>query len=194
MDSYLASEGVLKRSPVLETYETKAAHVYLSLQLRDEVQEKGLTRVSFEALIRSVLIRTNSEHRMTRNDLKIRMHQLLPKDPVERVDQLTDSALTRLAKRAIRHWPTTDASASHMKKVSVWRNIWQHRSWASSRSSRRFGTLLPKPLWHLGTLHPTWTQPQSEFVAFSIVAFTTGRNPLRPPSYSDTCHLLEQTI
>ncbi len=108
VDSYLASEGVLKRSPVLETYETKAAHVYLSLQLRDEVQEKGLTRVSFEALIRSVLIRTNSEHRMTRNDLKIRMHQLLPKDPVERVDQLTDSALTRLAKRAIRHWPTTD--------------------------------------------------------------------------------------
>jgi hypothetical protein len=108
VDPYLASEGVLRRSPVLETYETKAAHVYLSLQLRDEVQEKGLTKLSFEALVRSVLIRTDSEHRLGRGEVKSRIHQLLPKDPVEQVDQLPDSALARLTKRSIRHWPKTD--------------------------------------------------------------------------------------
>ncbi|HUA21518.1 MAG TPA: hypothetical protein VMB25_22385 [Bryobacteraceae bacterium] len=108
VDPYLASEGVLKHSPVLETYETKAAHIYLSLQLRDVVQEKGLTKLSFEALIRSVLIRTDSEHQLSRNEVKARIHQLLPKDPIDQVDQLTDNALTRLTKRAIRHWPKTD--------------------------------------------------------------------------------------
>lgn len=97
-----------RRPPVLATHEARAAHVYLSLQLRDEAQEKGLTKLSFEALVRSVLSRTNSEHRMSRDDIKRRVRELVPNDPAERVDHLTNRALLRLTKHAIRHWVKPD--------------------------------------------------------------------------------------
>lgn len=109
VDPYLAAQGVLeRRTPVLETHEARAAHVYLSLQLRDESQQKGLTKLSFEALVRSVLTRTDSEHRLARDEIKLRVRQLLPHDAPERVDLLVDSALDRLTKRAIRHWVKPD--------------------------------------------------------------------------------------
>ena len=72
------------------------------------MQDKGLTKLSFEALVRSVLIGTNSENRLTRLKVKSKMCQLLQNDPVKQVNQLTDSALSRLSKRAIRHWTKQD--------------------------------------------------------------------------------------
>ena len=109
VDPWLTSKGLLEtRSVVLQSGEARAAHVYLSLQLRDEAQDKGLTKVSFEALARSVLFNTNPEKLMKRDEIKRRVRQLLPNDAAERVDQLTDSALARLTKRAIRHYPKTD--------------------------------------------------------------------------------------
>src|ERR1039458_2198102 len=109
VDPYLASEGILARlSPVLDSDEAKVAHVYLSLQFRDEVQEKGLTKLSFEALVQSVLIHTNAEKRMSREEAKQKVKHLLPGDDPQRVGQLTESALTRLTKRAIRHYPSLD--------------------------------------------------------------------------------------
>jgi hypothetical protein len=109
VDPYLSSKGVLAGRPaVLESDEARAAHVYLSLQLRDEAQEKGLTKLSFEALVRSVLIGTSSEKRMSRGDIRVRIRQLLPHDAAEQVEQLTDSALVRLTKQAIRHYVKED--------------------------------------------------------------------------------------
>jgi hypothetical protein len=109
VEPFLRSHGVLNRpSAGLNTDEAKAAHVYLSLQFRDDVQEKGLTKLSFEALVRAVLIHTNSEIRMSRAAVKQTVRQILPNDDPSRVDQLTDSALSRLTKRAIRHWPPID--------------------------------------------------------------------------------------
>ncbi len=109
VDPYLRSAGVLSRpSPVLNSDEAKAAHVYLSLQFRDDVQEKGLTKLSFEALVRAVLINTNSDRRIARPEIKQRVRNLLPNDDAKRVDQLTDNALLRLTKRAIRHWQQSD--------------------------------------------------------------------------------------
>jgi hypothetical protein len=109
VDPYLASRGVLaRRSPVLDSDEAKAAHVYLSLQFRDEVQEKGLTKLSFEALVQAVLIHTSAERRMSREDVKHKVRDLLPGDDSARVDQLTESALARLTKRAIRHYQSVD--------------------------------------------------------------------------------------
>ena len=93
VDPWLTSKGLLEtRSVVLQSGEARAAHVYLSLQLRDEAQDKGLTKVSFEALARSVLFNTNPEKLMKRDEIKRRVRQLLPNDAAERVDQLTDSA------------------------------------------------------------------------------------------------------
>ena len=54
VDPYLSSKGVLAGRPaVLESNEARAAHVYLSLQLRDEAQEKGLTKLSDGYLLHS---------------------------------------------------------------------------------------------------------------------------------------------
>lgn len=109
VDPYLSEKGIIPRgSAVLDKDELKAAHLYLTLQLRDEAREKGLTKLAFEALVRSVLMNTDSDHRISRNEVKHRVRQLLPNDPADRVDQLTDSAITRLTKRSIRHWVKAD--------------------------------------------------------------------------------------
>ena len=109
VDPYLSSRKIgPTQASALDKDELRAALLYLTLQLRDEVQEKGLTKLSFEALIRSVLVQTDSDHRMARGEIKLRVRQLLPADAPDRVDQLTDSALARLAKRSIRHWTKSD--------------------------------------------------------------------------------------
>jgi hypothetical protein len=120
VDPYLASRGVLARpSPVLDSNEAKAAHVYLSLQFRDEVQEKGLTKLSFEALVCSVLIDTTAEKRMPREEIKQRVRHLLPGDNPARVNQLTESALTRLTKRAIRQHPSGEFCLTHEESTRI---------------------------------------------------------------------------
>ncbi|MBZ5641489.1 MAG: hypothetical protein LAO19_01905 [Acidobacteriia bacterium] len=109
VDPYLSSRRIgPTQASALDKDELRAALLYLTLQLRDEVQEKGLTKLSFEALIRSVLIDSDSEHRMTRDEIKHRVRQLLPADDPNRVDQLTESGLARLTKRSIRHWTKSD--------------------------------------------------------------------------------------
>jgi len=109
VDPYLTTKGILDRpSAGLDSAEAKAAHVYLSLQLRDDAQDKGLTKLSFEALVRAVLIRTTSDNRMHRDELKRGVKALLPNDDPVRVDQLIDSALSRLTKQAVRHWTQSD--------------------------------------------------------------------------------------
>jgi len=45
---------------------------------------------------------------MSRSDIRTRIRQLLPHDVVEQVEQLTDSALVRLTKQAIRHYVKED--------------------------------------------------------------------------------------
>lgn len=109
VDPYLASRGAAPaQASALDKDELRAALVYLTLQLRDAAQEKGLTKLSFEALVRSVLVDTDSEHRLARDEVKHRVRQLLPADAPDRVNQLTDSALARLTKRSIRHWKKSD--------------------------------------------------------------------------------------
>lgn len=109
VDPFLTDKGIIPRqSAILDTDELRAAHLYLTLQLRDEAQEKGLTKIAFEALVRSVLMNTDSDRRISRAEVKSRVRQLLPTDPPNRVDQLTESALGRLVKRSVRHWVKSD--------------------------------------------------------------------------------------
>lgn len=71
VDPYLAGEGVLRRSaPVLTQLEYQAALTYLQLQWEDDTREKGLTRMSFEALIRTVLRETSSDSRLSRKQIR----------------------------------------------------------------------------------------------------------------------------
>src|SRR5271170_4652639 len=109
VDPYLASKGVgTTKSSVLTTSETKAAHTFLMLQLRDDVGEKGLTKLSFEAIVRSVLARTDANNRIARTTLLATAKQILSLDDPDRVEELTLGALARLAKRQIVRLYNTD--------------------------------------------------------------------------------------
>lgn len=109
VDPFLSIRGIAPaQEAVLDSEELRAAHLYLALQLKDEVQEKSLTKLAFEALVRSVLVNTDSDHRITRADVKHRVRQLLPADAPDRIDQLTDSALSRLTKKSVRYWVKAD--------------------------------------------------------------------------------------
>jgi hypothetical protein len=109
VDPYLASAGVTAYAPSeLSSPEAIAAVTFLALQWQDDVREKGLTRIAFEALVRAVLSNTDSEHRMTRDSIYEGMYRLLPGHENTQVRRFVDSALSRLTKRATRHWQKDD--------------------------------------------------------------------------------------
>ena len=105
----LADRGLIERkAPAMTSAETRAACVHLALQWADDVREKGLTKLSFEALVRSVLRDTHAENRMSRTQVQDRVCELLAASDPDRVRVLIDGALTRLDRRAIRHWRDQD--------------------------------------------------------------------------------------
>ena len=109
VDPYLAGKGVLEHTaPTLSSTEYQAALTFLQLQWEDDTREKGLTKLSFQALVRAVLRNTNSESRMSRKDVHGQIVDLFPNHDPVRIRCLTDSALGKLTKRRIRHWPGPD--------------------------------------------------------------------------------------
>lgn len=109
VDPYLASKGVLEHTaPTLSTTEYQAALTFLQLQWEDDTREKGLTRLSFQALVRAVLRNTNGESRMSRKDIHNRIVDMFPNHDMDRIRDLTNSALNKLTKRFIRHWKVID--------------------------------------------------------------------------------------
>ncbi len=109
VDPYLASRGVLEHTaPTLSNAEYQAALIFLKLQREDDTRDKGLTRLSFQALVRAVLRNTNNESRMSRSDIHRRIAAMFPNHDTERIKCLTDSALGKLTKRRIRHWKKAD--------------------------------------------------------------------------------------
>lgn len=85
-----------------------AAITFLGLQWQDEVREKGLTKLTFEALVRSVLVNTSQTNRMTTGAIQKAVVALLPGHPASQVDPLVLSALRRLAKSTVKHWVKED--------------------------------------------------------------------------------------
>lgn len=109
VDPYLASAGVTSFPPSeLSSPEAIAAVTFLGLQWRDDVREKGLTKLAFEALVRAVLVNTDSEHRMSSGTVRKGVCDILPGHSDAQVHRFVDSALSRLTKRSIRHWQKED--------------------------------------------------------------------------------------
>jgi hypothetical protein len=109
VDPYLTSKNVIARkAQALDHIESRAAFVFLGLQLEDDTREKGLTRLSFEALVRAALRDTNSENRLTRPEVHGRVQKMLPNHPSEAVVKYVDSALRQLTKKVLRHWQAQD--------------------------------------------------------------------------------------
>jgi len=106
---YLTGEEVIsKPSSPLTSNEARAALLYLGLQWQDDITEKGLTKLSFDALVRAALRHTHTENRMSRNKIHETIHASLPSSQNDSLSVHIDSALTRLTKRYIRHWQKED--------------------------------------------------------------------------------------
>ena len=106
---YLAGESVInKPSSPLTSGEARAALLYLGLQWQDDITEKSLTKLSFDALVRSVLRHTHTDIRISRSEIQQAVLQLLPSTDKQLAIRYIDTALTRLTKKYIRHWPKED--------------------------------------------------------------------------------------
>lgn len=106
---YLSGEQVInKSSSALTSQEARAALLYLGLQWKDDITEKGLTKLSFDALARAALRHTHSDNRMARAQVHRTIQTFLPSANEEHLKQHVDAALKRLTKRYIRHWQKED--------------------------------------------------------------------------------------
>ena len=106
---YLASEQVInKPSASLTSQEARAALLYLGLQWQDDITEKGLTKLSFDALVRAALRHTHADSRITRTQIHDTIKKYLPTADSKQIEQQINAALGRLTKRYIRYYPTSD--------------------------------------------------------------------------------------
>ena len=121
VDPYLVSKGVLQHSaPALTTTESQAALTFLQLQWEDDTREKGLTKLSFQALVRAVLRNTNSDSRMSRDEIHNQIIALFPNHDSAHIRDIVDSALRKLTKRYIRHWVKEDEFClTHEESIRV---------------------------------------------------------------------------
>jgi len=106
-----------RTSQHLTTQEARAAHVYLSLQMQDDVQDKGLTKLTFEALVRSAMTNTSPDQLMSRTEICARVRSLVPNHSKEHIDALTNSAIRRLDKKVIRAYPNNTFCLNHDEVV-----------------------------------------------------------------------------
>lgn len=118
VDPFLASKGVgVVVSQGLSSSESIAALTFLGLQWQDDVREKGLTRLAFEALVRSALIGTSSESRITKTELLSRIERVLPGHKPEVLFGHVESAIHRLGRSAVKAWPDDEYCLSHAEVV-----------------------------------------------------------------------------
>jgi hypothetical protein len=109
VDPLLESKGILTQSvSALSDQDAKTALVFLEMQWRNETAGKGLTKSSFEALVRGALHGTDSTHRMSRRAVHARISEFLPKHPLAQLVPYVDAALRRLSRTAVRHWQKED--------------------------------------------------------------------------------------
>lgn len=114
VDPYLSTAGVGPHvQSELSSPEAMAAVTYLGLQWQDDVRDKGLTKLAFEALVRAALVGTDSEHRISRAELHLRVRKVLPGHPAEQLTSYVDAAIRRLGKASIKHWPGDEFCLSH---------------------------------------------------------------------------------
>jgi len=106
---YLIGEDIInKPSSALTSQEARAALLYLGMQLQDDITEKGLTKLSFDALVRAALRQTYSDARITRDQVHQTIRDYLPSANRDQLSHHIDAALRRLTKRYIRHWQKED--------------------------------------------------------------------------------------
>lgn len=112
VDPLLSARGIRDRvAPVLNEDEARIALLHLSLDSRDRATDKGLTKSSFETLVRSVLHDTDTENRLSLAKIQDRVARLVPTGDPAQVRALTEGAVGRLSKArqgSVKHHRSSD--------------------------------------------------------------------------------------
>lgn len=93
---------------ILSNDESRAALLYLVMQSTDDSNDRQLTKLCFDALVRTALRETDNEHRMARADIYGWVLSVLPTQDEGEVRMYVDRALERLNKTYVRHWTKED--------------------------------------------------------------------------------------
>lgn len=109
VDPFLQSKGVIeKKAQALTNAESRAALVFLELQWEDDGRDKGLTKMAFDALVRTALRGTCPEKRLKRTQIYEAVKQIVPTNDIQFLIAETDKSLNRLNKHYIRHYQAID--------------------------------------------------------------------------------------
>ncbi|MCW8126578.1 hypothetical protein [Microbulbifer halophilus] len=116
-------ELIEKKRPALTSVEAKAALTYIGLQWEDESTDKGLTKIVYEALVRSALRHTKSDKRLSRDEIHSRIFTYIPSSISSESKTYIDSALRRLSEKRkgiLKYWPTEDSFClSHQESQRI---------------------------------------------------------------------------
>ena len=93
---------------LLNSHESRAALLYLVMQSADDAQDRQLTKLCFDSLVRTALRNTDGQNRMTREQIYAWVLSVLPTHAASEVRMYVDRALERLDKKFIRHWRSED--------------------------------------------------------------------------------------
>lgn len=114
VDPYLEGKEIIERkAQALSEGESRAALVFLEMQWEDDSRDKGLTRLAFEALVRTALRGTSAERRLSKAAIRTAVGSFLPGQEDAFVVAQTDKALARLTKRYIRLYPDEEYCLTH---------------------------------------------------------------------------------
>ncbi|MBS1066679.1 hypothetical protein JK164_12105 [Gluconobacter kondonii] len=105
---YAEATGLGQAFGPLSRQEQGAAFFFLEMQWHDNDAGKGLTKSSFESLVRAALNGTDGNNRLHRSVVHERIGNYLPQHSADSLRQFIDGALTRLTKTAVRHHKKTD--------------------------------------------------------------------------------------
>lgn len=108
VDPFLETSGIITNAPGIAGQQARTALLYLEMQNKDEGAEKGLTKLSFEALVRCALRGTSSASKKNREQVYQEVHSMLPQHSVSQLKPYIDSAIIRLSKKTIKHHQKED--------------------------------------------------------------------------------------
>ena len=93
---------------LLSNHESRAALLYLVMQAEDDSQDRQLTKLCFDSLVRTALRSTDNENRLSRDQVNAWVLSVLPTQDEAEVRMYVGRALQRLNKAYIRHWKASD--------------------------------------------------------------------------------------
>ncbi|ULH08596.1 hypothetical protein [Alcaligenes faecalis] len=114
VDPYLESKEIIERkAQALSEGESRAALVFLEMQWEDDTRDKGLTRLAFDGLVRTVLRGTTSEIRLSKASILKAVCSILPGQEEAFIRKEAEKAISRLTKRYIRAYPNDEYCLTH---------------------------------------------------------------------------------